>query len=318
MTTAVSGAGSAVRFEHDAFLYESDEGYLATLSPLLAAAADGGAEIMAVVSDRNLELLAGRLKGASAAVEFIDAGRWYGRPISTIDAYGWRLRALHADQRALIIGEVQFGESEPDWRAWTRYEALLNHVFAPHRAHVVCPYDRRRLPRWILDNARRTHPHLIGRNQHRSSADFAPPAEFIRALPPTIAIPAQPPAAHCELEAAALSEVRHLFGRIALRAGVGEDRLADLTVGLNEVLTNAVTHRRRRATIDIWADTGSITCRVTDDGPGLDPLIGYDRPPLGAASGYGLWLARQLFDRTDSFGDPAGATVLLLARITSA
>jgi hypothetical protein len=55
---------------------------------------------------------------------------------------------------------------------------------------------------------------------------------------------------------------------------------------------------------------------VDDNGAGINEvLVGYVGPPAGAVGGYGAWLARRLFDRSEFLpSESGGLTVVLTAR----
>jgi hypothetical protein len=60
-----------------------------------------------------------------------------------------------------VVGEpVWAGCSDAEINAWIRYESLINLMFAPLPATIICPYDMRSVPREILADACRTHPEI--------------------------------------------------------------------------------------------------------------------------------------------------------------
>lgn len=302
------------RLEHDAFVYGSDGEYLRTLVPLVSKAIAGGTAVLAVVPTDNAGLLAGSLGHDRAGVEYIDASDWYCQPTRTLDAYASRLGELRG-RRVLVIGEVEFGVSQDDWTEWTRYESVLNDALGSCDVHVVCPYDRRRLPASVLDDAERTHPHLIEHGGRRPSARYEAPETLIPSLPSIVSRPHRAPDVELTLPPLSLREARGSFQRVAVSIGLNADRVSELTLALNEALTSAVAHRRGEATLRIWAEHAALACEVQVDGAGMDALGGFARPAPGAVSGYGLWLAWQLFDRADIKVSPGGAEVRLSATV---
>lgn len=244
-------------------------------------------------------------------IEFIDAETWYEHPIATIAAYDDVLRGLPEGTPAFVIGEVQFGDSEAEWTAWTRYEAALNQTLHEHNARVVCPYDARTLPPTVVAEARRTHPYLVNADAAARNADYLEPGAVFRLLPPTAAIPATAPDLDMAVDGD-LRSVRSAFKDLAAGC-LDHGRVDDLTVAVNEVLTNALVHGGGSARVRLWCrESEGLTCVVDDDGAGIDdPLVGYARPSPG---GYGAWLARRLFDRTEFISSPTGGlTVILVA-----
>lgn len=316
--TIVDSHRSSCSFQHDAFIYESSEAYLDALVPLIDAGLDAGDAIFAVVPAHNAELLRAALGSRADAVEFIDAETWYEHPIETIDAYTDVLAALPDGQRAFVVGEVQFGSTDADWAAWTRYEAALNHALGHANARVICPYDVRALSASVISDARRTHPYLVTEADAAPSPEYHEPTSLLPHLPPTVSIPATVPALDLAIDGD-LQASRRAFAGAASEAGVEGPRLDELTLALNEILTNAIVHGGGAARLRVWLDlqAGSLTCVIDDDGAGAaNPLLGYTRPPEPTPGGYGTWLARRLFDRCEFMrSDSGGLRVVLIANV---
>lgn len=303
----------ATLFDHQAFVYDSDEEYAATLGPLLADAVATGAVPLAVVPTSKAAVLRDALDGDAESVEFISAEDWYCHPLETIAAYDDRLRAAAPGSCSFVIGEVQFGVTFHDWIGWIRYEAALNRALAHHEVRVICPYDRAALPATVIAHARRTHPKLIDGLGARVSDSYFHPGDLVATLPATVAVPVRSADAEADLSHG-LRPARQEFARIAARAGFDDDRCSELVLGLNEVLTNVATHGGGQGLLRTWAHPGAVTCVVDNNGPGADPLLGFDPPVSGAESGYGLWIARRMFDRADVVNTETGVRVALYAR----
>ncbi len=304
---------AARAFQHDAFIYDSDEDYASTLVPLIEAAQEAGDTVLAVVPRHNAALLRSALGDAAGATEFVDAETWYEHPIATIAAYEAILRGIPAGTRAFVIGEVQFGTSEADWTSWTRYEAALNTALRRYDARVVCPYDARVLPVRVVEDARRTHPYLLATTEARRSDRYLDAPTLFSLLPPTVAVPAGRPDVDLLVDGR-LGSARRAFAAVAAEAGFDAESTGDLTLAVNELLTNAVTHGGGAARLRVWTSGADLTCVVDDAGGGVDdPLIGYAGPPPGSPRGYGMWLARRLFDRSEFLRSPTGGLSVLLA-----
>lgn len=302
-------------FDHDAFVHDTDEEFVSTLVPLLHAALQRGEATAAVVSAPKAALLAATLGSAASRVEFVSAETWYRHPVSTISAYEARLKSAAPGQRTFLIGEVQFGEDPADWTAWTRYEALLNSALSPYDAWVVCPYDRRWLPANVVEAAARTHPHVVDGAGRNASGAYTDPAFTVSSLPPTVNVPARPADFEVRLSGS-LHAARQLLSRVLASGGFDRERSDELILAINEIATNALTHGRGAAALELWMDHTGFTCVVRDQGRGAGPLVGYKPPPLGATSGYGLWLSRRIFDRVDTVADGDGFRVALFASAT--
>jgi anti-sigma regulatory factor (Ser/Thr protein kinase) len=301
-------------FEHEAFIYDSDAAYTAVLAPMARDAAVAGDAALAVVSRHNADLLRDALGPVADAVTFLDAEAWYLHPTSTIAQYDGVLRDLGPATPAFVIGEVQFGRSPSEWVDWTRYEAALNRALEPHRARVVCPYDTRSLPPTVVDDARRTHPLVRTARGSEASADYLEPGVLIPRLGPTVGVPATVADVDLHVEGSVLA-ARRVFARAAAEAGFAPDRVDELTLAVNEVLTNALLHGGGTARLRVWAAAGTgLTCAVDDTGPGVDDaLLGFVPPATDATGGYGIWMARRLFERSELLRSPTGGLTVVLA-----
>lgn len=315
--TIVEG-GHRGSFEHDAFVYGSDAEYVDGLVPLLEDAVASGAPVYAVVPPRNAALLRSALRSHADRVVFADAADWYSWPAAAIARYDDVLRGLESDAKPFVIGEVDFGTSRRELADWTRYEAVINDALAHHAAHVVCSYDERRLPGTVVDDARRTHPHVRARGERRQSERYVSPDRLLRTLVPAVRLEVPSAAPEVDLDGVvALGAARRAFATAAGASGITPERVDDLTVAVNEVLTNAMLHGGGAARLRVWTQPpGGVTCVVDDDGPGSDDvLLGFRPPRPGRAGGYGLWLARRLFERSEIARSPGGGLRVLLSTV---
>src|SRR5207302_5874702 len=103
------------------------------------------------------------LLDAGEVVQYEDSARWYRSPLNAFNGY----RAFLKDKFQggapwiRIVGEPTWaGRSKAEVGAWTRYESLLNLVFASCPATIMCPYDTRSVPAKVLADARSTHPRV--------------------------------------------------------------------------------------------------------------------------------------------------------------
>jgi anti-sigma regulatory factor (Ser/Thr protein kinase) len=311
--TIVDADPGTCRFHHDALIYDSDESYLAALVPLIRTALDAGDAVLAVVPGHNRRLLQRALGDAVADVQFIDAETWYRHPVATLAAYDAVLRGFSADMGTFVIGEVQFGDSETEWTSWTRYEAAVNRVLCEFDARVVCPYDDRTLPPAVVENARRTHPHLLSASESGQSELFVDVETIFALLPPVVTVPDSFPAVDLVVDGD-LGSARRAFAAVAVASGLDDDRVDELTLAVNEVLTNSFLHGGGTARLRAWSSGDELTCVVDDEGTGIDDvLLGYAAPPPASTGGYGVWLARRLFDRSELLRSSSGGLSVLLA-----
>jgi anti-sigma regulatory factor (Ser/Thr protein kinase) len=283
---------------HDALLYGSDDELIAAAVPFMRDGLARGDAVVVAVTPSNIDLLREAMGRDADAVRFIDRTEWYVRPTGTVA--GWKTEVDGAVGRGhefvRIIGEVNFG---PDGRqaSWTRYESVLNRVFADAPAWIVCPYDTRSLPEAILTSAGHTHPTLITRTGRGQSPGYVAPEDYLTAVPePLPPVVGQPVVALKIGESVAA--VRHaVHAAAATGAWLAKDRLGDLLAALSEIVTNSLEHGQGERMLSVWADHGAVVCEVTDQGEGpVDPLAGYRPPSDRANGGMGLWIARQVCD----------------------
>jgi serine/threonine-protein kinase RsbW len=119
------------------------------------------------------------------------------------------------------------------------------------------------------------------------------------------------PVAETGFGLADLSTLRQLVASEAQKAGLSRSRSDGLALAANEIATNALVHGGPPARLRIWQRDEEIVCEVADSGPGIkDQGAGQVRPPAGALSGRGLWLARHLCDSVE-IRNGLGCTVSL-------
>jgi anti-sigma regulatory factor (Ser/Thr protein kinase) len=113
-----------------------------------------------------------------------------------------------------------------------------------------------------------------------------------------------------------LAAVRELVRRCAEEADLSEKRVIDLVIAVSEVAANTVQHARSAGTIDIWRNADEFICQITDEGVMADPLAGSSAPRLDAASGFGLWMVKQVCDKVDVHSDQSGTTICMHMNLT--
>jgi anti-sigma regulatory factor (Ser/Thr protein kinase) len=304
------------QLEHAALLYAGLDDLLGSMVPMVTAALDQQEFVFVAARPDNLAALRAELGERAGAVGWADTRQWHPHPAT-------RLRAFHE----LVTDRLGAGATglrlagEPPWpagppervREWQRYESALNAVLAPFPVTLLCLYDTSGLDASVVDAARRTHPTVHQDGAPRPSGRFEPPARFLRRW--NAALPPPPPLAARMPEFSDLSAARRFLHDQALRAGVRPERMGDLLVAANEVLTNALVHGNSAASLWAWADDGHFVCQVEDGGGGIaDPLAGYRPPSLDASMGRGLWLVRQLVDLLQIEPGPPGTRVRLHVR----
>jgi transcriptional regulator with XRE-family HTH domain len=181
------GQSSMTMLNHCEFPYRSEHQFQATMGAFLADGVERSEAILAVTTGPNIELLREYLGREARSVEFIDSSRFYSTPTA---ALAW-LKAFTHDSLGRgaswvrILGEPRWAtKSVAEVHLWTRYESLVNLVFAASPLTVCCPYDERSVAQEILTQAHLTHPHAISGTGSSQNPDYADPGTF--ALRPSL------------------------------------------------------------------------------------------------------------------------------------
>jgi anti-sigma regulatory factor (Ser/Thr protein kinase) len=114
-----------------------------------------------------------------------------------------------------------------------------------------------------------------------------------------------------------LVSLRSAVAAHADRLGLPIGRIPELVLVAHELASNSVRHGGGHGRVRMWRDGPAIVCQITDAGPGLPvpPGDDYDRPPVDALGGRGLWLAFHLCDQftLESNGEGTVATAAFFA-----
>lgn len=283
---------------HQAFLYGSQDEFLAAMVPFIREGLEGGDTVFVAAKRANLDELRNELGPDARLVDFRDGNDWYRNPHATLDAYR-RYLDQHGDGKPVrVIGEPVWPTSRAAVREWARYESVINTVLEQANALIVCPYDTTALSDDILDHAAVAHPELVVNGTAEPSTRFSAPHEF----PSTLPLPARPEhSLEFEVQdAEALSGFRRVVTARALEAGVPPERVQDLAVAASEVAQNALQHGCPPAQACMGIQDDEFVCQLLDYGEGiLDPLAGWTMPGPASVRGRGLALARRLCDAVE-------------------
>ena len=299
-------------FSHRALLYGSAGEFVAAAAPYVREGAEAGEAVIAVTTRTNIQALREELGDLAEQVDFDSSEDWYSRsPWRTLQLYTRWLSRKRGGARLRVLGEQMWlARSDVERREWERYEAFANITFNSPRTKVVCTYDATTLPDFIYEHVYSTHPEVLHVDQLWKSQTFTDPATFAAALDSAPLEPWSGPSVDAEVDD--LRDVRQLLHAEASRAGLDDERGADLAVALNEIGTNALKHAGGRAGLRIWTAAGQVVCEVADSGPGFDdPFAGHMPPADRDATGWGLWTARQLCDLVQLRSGDDGTVVRL-------
>jgi transcriptional regulator with XRE-family HTH domain len=173
---------SSVMLEHRVLLYETDQEFVDTVAPFLSEGAERSEALLVVTTSTRIDLLREQLGADAERVEFVERESWYTDPAPALrDLEEWVNAKLKAGARWVrFVGDPDWaGTSETETDLWTRYEALVNLVFASSPASLLCAYDTRTIAPEVARQARLTHPHTIGPEGVASSSDYSNPGGFV-------------------------------------------------------------------------------------------------------------------------------------------
>jgi hypothetical protein len=175
------GPAGAAMLDHRALPYSTDEELGNAAVPFLAGGIERSEAVLALTTHENIALLRGQLGRDARRVHFVESATWLTTPASALAA----IKAFSADKLkggapwVRFLGEpIWQGRSDSEIRLWTRFESLVNLVFAAWPMTMVCPYDERSVQPEIVRQARLTHPHTMERGEIALSPEYADPGEF--------------------------------------------------------------------------------------------------------------------------------------------
>jgi anti-sigma regulatory factor (Ser/Thr protein kinase) len=303
-------------FIHDALLYDSPDELAAVAAAFLCDGLDAGDAAVVATGPRTAALVTEAVD-ADPRVHVLGPSDVYrARTPAAIAAFRRLAEQLAGcdDRRVRVVGEVDFGRTEREWREWQRYEAVINHALADRPLWGVCLFNTQELPEPVVESAIRTHPQLVTAGARGSNPLFGEPARYLRSLPvPPEPLEATPPRLVAE-DVQDCIGLRHPVAAALATVDAPGDVVEDFLLAVGEVTANACRHGEVPVTLRLWTSPDRLVCTVTDRGPGWDdPFAGYG-PAHGddlSRGGMGLWMARQLCDHLDITCRDEGTTVRL-------
>lgn len=300
---------------HEALLYRTLADFVDGVARFVRAGLDRGDATLVSIPAARIAPLRAALGWRAAAVEFADMTR-IGRNPARIIPFVRRFAERHPGRRTSFVGEpIWPGRTTAEIRECTRHEALLNAAFAGADLSIFCPYDAAGLAAGTIADAGRTHPVVCEPDRWELSRDYTDPAALYAAADRPL--PAPPPdALVLPFTGAELPAIRQHIADRAARSGLAADRADDLTLAVNEVMTNTIAHTTAGGTLRWWVDLeqDALVCEVQDTGWIDDLLVGRRIPPADAEGGRGLWLVNQLCDLVELRSGRQGTTVRMYAR----
>jgi anti-sigma regulatory factor (Ser/Thr protein kinase) len=299
---------------HEALLYADDAEYLSILGSFVRDGLDEGRPIFVAVPRDRGELLKQELNGDAARVTFADMTKLGRNPSTIIPAVRAFMQA-HRARRVRFVGEpIWPGRTTDEIAEATRHESLINLAFAGTSAHILCPYEVRRLDAPVVSDAYRTHPGLISRTGHLASRHYADPAVVCRA--DAWPLPVPPVGADVvERQVERLADIRALVRAQVRTAGLRDGRIDDVVLAVDELCSNTLKYSPTVGTLRIWRDGDHLVYEVHDTGRITDLLAGRHLVPPGVMHGRGLFTVNHLADLVQLRSDDHGTTIRLHIRL---
>lgn len=167
--------------DHRAHVYDSPEQLVQLAERVTHAGLDAGNAVLVVAPKPALAAIRAALGSDAKRVSFGESTDWYTTPAQTTQRYA----AFARDARnggahwVDILGEpVWTGRSASETQTWTKYESLLNVVFAPWPVTVGCLYNGATVPRQVRASVERTHPSVATRDGVKTTL-LDEPVEFV-------------------------------------------------------------------------------------------------------------------------------------------
>jgi anti-sigma regulatory factor (Ser/Thr protein kinase) len=269
--------GAPAGFQHEAFVYTSDEEFVRIAATFVRDGLAAGESIVAVLPPERIGLLSAALGPDHDQVDFIDLTVAGGNPARLIPLWRAALER-RAGQAVRGLGEPGYaGRSAAEYDELQLHEALIDVAFAGDASfRLSCPYEAS-----VGIDPTATH----------SGAEALADKTFRTALTD---VPDR--AERWSFGLADLGQVRQWVDAHASAHGVSRHRLDDLSLALHEICTNSIRFGGGSGTLSVWIADGALICDVSDRGQIDDLLVGRVLPPLDGLGGRGVWLANQLCD----------------------
>jgi anti-sigma regulatory factor (Ser/Thr protein kinase) len=302
------------RFEHPPLFYSGLDEFLAGTVPFVHEGLALGEPVAVTARASRWEPLRVELGAAAQRVRFVNIGEIGRNPARILPDVLLAFADEHAGAtRVRIVGEpIWPGRSAAEYAACVQHEALINLAFAGSPATILCTYDGGQLPPDVLADAEATHPVVVDGGAARPSSGYSVErvlADVNRPLP-------QPPQdAQLFVDAQLLSRGRQIAAAEARSAGLDDDRVEDVEMVANELLTNSIEHGGGTGVLRTWTEKGHFVVEVQDSGQLLDPLAGRRRPGLLQHRGRGLYVVNQLADLVRISSTAGGTTVRAWVRL---
>jgi anti-sigma regulatory factor (Ser/Thr protein kinase) len=299
------------QLRHEALPYRGHEQFVTSAVSVLRDALDRDERLIFLAGGAKLDDVRDGL-GTDVDEVTMVATDDHGRNPSRITTMLHSFSAADHGRRALGLSETVLpGLAVPMLQEAQLAESVLNTpALASWAMSITCLYDVNRLDADCQLEMRRDHPVIRGELAPNDDYDADRLASLYRA---ELSPPTPLTARRFDVDGTSLTKMRQFVRGEARLHGLRDDRVDDLVLATNEIVTNSVRHGGGHCALAVWADTGgAVVCEVRDHGWVRDPVVGRLAPSADAASGRGLWLANHLCDLLQIRSAPGGTVVRLV------
>ncbi|NKQ56283.1 sensor histidine kinase [Amycolatopsis sp. K13G38] len=291
-------------FTHSALIVDSPDALAARLVPLLERQMAEERPVLLVVAPETEDLVRAELGARAERLEWGQRSGFY----QQLGVAFERFRRYLADQRAagrrvhVVAEPLVTGDRAT---AYLPYEAVCNDAFAAYDCPVTCLWDSRRHPASHIEDVRRVHGWELGETEFLRSGTFVPAGTYLAGFART-PLPQPPPATLLDRLVLDVHDLPRLRERTRFLAQTAGTAAEDVTLAVNEVVTNGLLHGEPPVRIRAWPAPGALIVQIEDaGGVEVPPAAGYLPPDVDQYGGRGMWLARQLADivTTHTSGD---------------
>lgn len=282
----------ASQYRHEALTYAGRAGFASSCAAVARDALDAEERVIVLAAQERLDDVRDLIGDCGDDIAFVatdERGRNPCRITTTLHSFLTGADGRHSTgvQERVVTGRSAAGRDEALF-----VEHMLNHAtLGEWPLAVVCLYDSDELDQDAVLAVRQSHPTLRGSD---GNLDYLPgQAQSIFST-----LPARPPArAHTFTASAERLAPSRAFVRTSARgAGLPADRVDDLVLAANEVVTNSIRYAGGCADVSLWRENGTLVCEVRDRGHVADSMVGLLAPEPSATTGRGLWLVNELCD----------------------
>ncbi|HEX3337496.1 MAG TPA: sensor histidine kinase [Jatrophihabitans sp.] len=293
-------------YRHEAWPYSGLDEFVASCVSLVQGGLGRDERLLLLASGHKIDGVREALSGDAEDVTFIPTDE-HGRNPSRITTMLHSFQAAGDGRRSVGVNESVFvGRSAAAHVEAQLSENVLNApLLRTWPLSVVCMYDTSELDAATVTEMRRSHPVVRGQG---ANPEYEPDRAATQHAAELAPVPAD---VELDVGPAELDRMRHVVRAAATRYGLTADRVDDLVLAANEIVTNSLRHGGGHCHVAVWLESESAVCEVRDGGQITDPLIGRFAPSPSATSGRGLWLANHLCDLVQLRSSAAGTVVRL-------